>query len=181
MPIKHSGLPPEKWIAEAQKMLRQLPAKVANTAHRHFARNFETESWEGQKWPPRSPWAVRNDGRQLLRDTGTLYRALSKEVSGSRIRIYIAPPADKYADIHNQGGTITIPPNKGSMAHFWRMYYAAPSGVEKSRWKAMALAMRAGKSIKVKIHKRQFIGESKQLEKKIYDLLEKEITKLNNL
>jgi hypothetical protein len=49
MPIKHSGLPPEKWIAEAQKMLRQLPTKAANTAHRHFARNFETESWEGQK------------------------------------------------------------------------------------------------------------------------------------
>lgn len=102
-------------------------------------------------------------------------------MSGPCIRIYIAPPADKYADIHNEGGSITIPPNKGSMAHFWRMYYAAPSGVEKSRWKAMALAMRAGKSIKIKIPKRQFIGESKQLERKIYMLLEKEIAKLNNL
>lgn len=37
IPIKHGGLPPEKWIAEAQKMLRQL-----------------------------------------LRDSGTLFRALSK-------------------------------------------------------------------------------------------------------
>jgi phage gpG-like protein len=181
MPIKHIGLTPQQWMNEAKKIIRQLPVKIANTALRHFDHNFATESWEGSKWPARSPWAVRNEGRAILHDTGTLRRALTKEVKGSRIRIYVEPPADEYADIHNQGGTITIPPSIGSIKHFWKMYYAAPSGVEKSRWKAMALAMKAGKSFTVKMPKRQFIGESRQLMDKIEKKIESELKKINKL
>jgi phage gpG-like protein len=181
MPINNKGLTPHQLLIEATKMIRHLPTKLANTAFNHFARNFQTESWEGSKWPARSPWAVRNEDRAILRDSGTLFRALSKEVSGSRIRIYIAPPADEYANIHNEGGTITIKPSVGSIKHFWKMYYAAPSGVEKSRWKAMALAMQSGKTFKVKMQKRKFMGESRQLMDKLQKKIESELQRINKL
>lgn len=181
MPIKHQGLTPRQFMEETKKVIRQLPLKVANTALNHFARNFQTESWEGRKWPVRSQWAVRNDGRALLRNSGTLFRALTKQVLGNRIRVFIAAPADQYADIHNEGGTITIKPNLKSIKFFWAMYYAAPSGVEKSRWKAMALKMQSGASLTIKMPQRKFIGESAQLNDKIRKKIESELQKLNSL
>jgi phage gpG-like protein len=180
MPLKHTGDSPQKRFLAIKKALQNLPVQIANTAFNHFDRNFATQSWEGKKWKPRSPWAVRNEGRAILHDTGDLRRALTKQVTGSRIRIFIAPPYDKYGNIHNTGGTITIPANKKSERFFWAMYAHAPSGVEKSRWKAMALKMRSGKSITLKIPKRKFIGESEKLNQKIADKIDVVYQKFNS-
>jgi phage gpG-like protein len=181
MPIKHEGMTPTQWMNETKKVIRQLPLKIGNLAQNHFAKNFQTESWEGRKWPARSKWAMRNEGRALLRDTGTLFRALSKYVNGFTVRIYIAAPANKYADIHNEGGTIELRPNVNSIKFFWAMHYRAGSGVEKSRWKAMALKMQSGRSIMIKVPQRKFIGESQQLNSKIEAKINSELERLNTL
>lgn len=178
MPIRHSGKSPQQQIKEIKTAIKALPVKLANTALNHFLNNFNTESFEGKKWKERNAWAVRNTERKLLRDTGTLYRAMTKQVNGMSIRVFVAPPSDKYGTLHNDGGTITIKPNSKSIKFFWAKYYAATSGVEKSRWKAMALAMQSGKSMTIKMPQRKFMGNSPQLFAKLKAKIETELNKV---
>jgi phage gpG-like protein len=177
MPIKHFGKSPIERINEIKKGLSNLPTQIGNTALNHFKNNFKTESWEGRKWKARNGWAERNEGRALLMDNGFLQRDLVKHVSGRSIRVFVKAPSDKYADIHNTGGTITIPPSSKMIKFCWAKYYAAGSGVEKTRWKAMALHLQAGRSFQSKIPQRKFIGESQQLNDKIQKKVEAILSK----
>jgi phage gpG-like protein len=180
MPIRHQGKSSIERIKELKAALQKLPTQVANTALNHFQDNFKSQSWEGKKWKARSGWAVRNEGRAILHDTGTLQRALTQAVSGNSIRVFVAAPAAKYADIHNEGGTITIRANEKTKKWAWAMYYQARGGAEKGFYKAIALKMQSGRSLQIKIPQRKFIGHSPKLEAKIKDKIEKIITKIWN-
>lgn len=182
MPIKHIGKTPTQQMNEIKKIIHTLPLKVANTAYNAFLDNFKTESFFGRKWQKRSGWDTRPSNDTLLRRTPpVLYRSLMRKASGNNAIVWVDGMADEYGYIHNTGGTITIPPNPASIGHFWKMFYAAPSGVEKSRWKAMALAMKSGKSLRVKIPQRQFIGNHNKLMQLIHKKIESEISKINKL
>lgn len=182
MPIKHEGKTPIEQLNEMRKIIRTLPLKVANTAYNAFLDNFKTESFFGRKWQKRSGWDTRPSDAPLLRRTPpVLYRSIMRKANINNAIVWVDGMADDYGYIHNTGGSITIPPNSKSIGYFWKMFYAAPSGVEKSRWKAMALAMKSGKSLKVKIPQRQFMGNHPKLMQLIQQKIESEISKINKL
>lgn len=176
MPLFHEGKSPQQIIEETKKAIKAMPLRVANLALNHFLKNFDTESWEGVKWKERSKDAPRNTGRKLLRDTGTLYKAMSKRVSGANVSVFIAPPADVYGAMHNTGGIITSSVSRQSKKFAWAMFLRTKNPM----WKAMALQA-VGTQRKVSIPKRQFIGDSPALNKKINTLIEQSIEKINGL
>lgn len=167
MPIKHFDWDPRERINEVKSQLAKLPVIVGNTALNHFLNNFKTESWEGDKWKKRSNWSTRDSSNSILNASGILLRSLTAHTSGANVKVFVKAPADKYADIHNTGGTIIIPANKKTEKWAWRMFMMAKLGSEKAFYKAIALRMRSGKSMSVKIPKRKFIGESEKLNRKI--------------
>lgn len=180
MPIRHVGKSPIERIKEIKDVLQKLPVQTANTALNHFLDNFKTQSWEGQKWKARSGWADRNEGRAILHDTGILKGALTKTASANRAKVYVASPADKYADIHNEGGSIRLAPTSQRIKWAWAMYYNDQTATGKALYKAIALKMQSGKSLNIKIPKRQFIGHSDKLNQKLQDKIHKQLTNIWN-
>lgn len=167
MPIKHYGFDPRERINRIKAELAKMPTIIANTALNHFLNNFKTESWEGRKWPKRSKMSLVPEGKGLLFGAGNLQRDLTKYVSGNAIRIFVKAPSDKYADIHNDGGTITVRPSAQLIKWCWAMYYKDTSATGKSMYKAMALKLQSGKSFTIKIPQRKYIGHSDKLNKMI--------------
>jgi phage gpG-like protein len=125
-----------------------------------------------QKWPDRkSPFG----GKRMMYNRGTLMQSIRKIEESTR-RVVIASDVI-YSEIHNEGGEITI--TKQMKKYWWAQYYKLSGKVKQTKsgkasksasnnqisakaayCKNMAL-MKEG--TKIKIPKRQFIGESKIL------------------
>lgn len=164
MPKRNTGKSREQIIAALQQQLQRLPTLVANLGVNFVKDNFDTESWEGRKWAPRKTGAPRNAGRKLLRDRGTLYRAIRKTVNANRIRVFIAAPADVYGAAHNTGGIMYVRPHKRRV----------PTGRRSDRAGAYAQV----KAQTRKLPKRQFIGQSRFLNQKADALVQQQLWKI---
>lgn len=125
-----------------------------------------------QKWPDRkSPLG----GKRMMYGRGTLMQSIRK-VEESTKRIVIASDVI-YSEIHNEGGEIIV--TKQMKKYWWAQYYKLTGKVKQTKsgkvsksasntqisakaayCKRMAM-MKEG--TKIKIPKRQFIGESKTL------------------
>lgn len=165
MPLKHSGKTPHQIAATWKKTANALPMQIANVAHNFFLDNFRLQGFQGdmglQKWPARAPGAERNQGRALLVNRGTLRRALTKQVTGRRIRITVVGPAEKYAAIHNTGGVTHPTVTPAMRGHFFKLYKATGNK------KYLAIATTKKQELTVTIPQRKFIGNSRQLNRKI--------------
>lgn len=190
MPLEHQGKHPQQIIRDMKQALKRTPLLVGNLAVRHFKQNMDNESWEGNKWPVRNPRAARNEGRKLLRDTGTLYRAITKYVAGEMVKVFVAAPADKYAETHNEGGILKVKVTAQMRKWAWAMYYknggayarkASKTMGERSTWSAdigkglrfwRNLATTKKSELSINIPRRQFMGDSPALRKEIAVLIE---------
>jgi len=90
-----------------------------------------------------------------------------------------------YAEIHNQGGTVTSHPTvTPKMRRFaWRQFFEAggektPMAPEAAKWKALALTKKKKLDVTAHIPKRQFIGTSKELDNAIRLTIDKEFTNI---
>ncbi|KAB8153409.1 hypothetical protein EZY14_009255 [Kordia sp. TARA_039_SRF] len=169
----------ENEIPDFLTMARKLKTDLVRYTS-IYARNFFKESFQNQGFTDTnfSPWQPRkNDvdpGRKILVKSSVLLNSIQVfKATTSEIRI---GSDQEYADIHNNGGVVTIPITDKSRRYFWYMFKSTGNGM----WKALALTNK--KSITVKIPKRQFIGESKVMMDKIQQWVIKEIEKrFNNL
>lgn len=125
--------------------------------------NFFKESFYKKGFTDTSfvPWEKRNEpdyrkGGALLVATSNLLESLQTMRGSNQYQIIFGTYA-QYAKIHNEGGTLTIPITVKSRKFFWYMF--KKTGDDK--WKAMALTKKT--VMKVKMPKRQFIGESEVL------------------
>jgi hypothetical protein len=123
-----------------------------------FDRSFERKAFFNTAWKP----AMKNDIGSLMIRTGALRKSIRSQVAWSNtIKWESSLP---YADIHNQGGTITV--TQKMKGFFWYRFRLATGGDNKNLsaealfCKAMALKA-VGSTIK--IPKRQFIGEHPQV------------------
>jgi phage gpG-like protein len=137
-----------------------------------FDRNFETKSFFGAPW---SASKAPNHKGTLMMRTGALRKSIRSKVSGTTITWSSSLP---YAGIHNEGGEIEV--TAKMKRFFWAMYYKSAGAVsysikkkaanntqrnqrlsaEANYWKSLAL-MKVG--AKLKIEKRQFIGDHPQV------------------
>ncbi|MCH4829797.1 phage virion morphogenesis protein [Flavobacterium columnare] len=152
----------------ANDFLKRVLQDVKVDASQHFDRNFERKAFFNQKWPTTS---MRNRRGSLMMRTGALRRSIRSNVQGSQIVWKSSLP---YAAIHNEGGEIIV--TEKMKKFFWAMYYKSSGAIlfnvkkkamanternrklstEAEQWKALAL-QKTGE--KMKIQKRQFIGE----------------------
>ena len=192
-----------KQLANQAKQLellarRKLPIKVGNLAKRQFQNNFLKGGFVngGLK-----PWkkSQRQSGKgtsagyeTLLSGRNHLFSNIQYTPSDNRVKIHNDVP---YAAAHNNGETLhpTVTPKMRRFA--WAKFFqgagiakgdtkeqkkakiaAAPK--EAKTWKNLALTKKT--KLSIKMPQRQFIGESKELNEAVHNLIEKEVRKITN-
>lgn len=147
-----------KELGQLDRLIRELPTLIGNTAVDFFKDSWDREGFIDSKlerWPRRKR---RDTGRALLIKSGDLRRSINFKVYGTRrILIYSDVP---YAQAHNEGLGTRV----GVRAHTRRV---------------------RGKRTKVKAHtrqmnlpKRQFMGPSKLLTKRIEKHIERALDQI---
>ncbi len=167
-------------IDALEQVLKKLPAKVAVTVENFTAERFRAQNWldrAAEPWQPRKADKAKDEGRAVLVKTGQLRRSIKARARGMDVTIGSDKP---YAQIHNEGGTVTGTQNVGShtrKAHS-RKGYTRKDG---RQVKAVKVAAHSVKGFSRKINhtmpKRQFMGASSALVKEIGRLVEWEINK----
>ena len=155
------------------KFLQQALTDIKVKLEAEFKENFTRKAFFNEKWKnTKSP----NSRGSLMLRTGNLRNSIRSELRGSSIVFSSSMP---YANIHNNGGEISVTPQMRKF--FWAMHLKTgqkdKKTAEAERWKALAL-MKIGS--KIKIEKRQFIGFHSETDKIIREIINhhlEEITK----
>lgn len=170
-----------------------LPIVIGNKGLNHFLLGFRKGGGQTDKssggWK-KSTSPVKPSGATLVK-SGLLRQAMRvKKATFNEILISTLRFTKDYAEIHNQGGKIRI--TKKMRSFFWAMYYKANNKVEynkktgevqkksikKSNEAEFWLNMAMHKGSFIKIPQREFIGDSKVLEEKVYKEIGKAIDKV---
>ena len=166
-----------------KKIVRDLAVELAD----EFDRNFERKAFFDKKWPSTK---INNSRGSLLNRTGNLRRSIRYRVSDNMITFSSSLP---YASIHNKGGEIEV--TEKMKKYFWAMYYKASGAitakksgevskskknialtVEAQKWKSLAL-LKVG--YKIKVEKRQIIGNHPQVAKIIKGVIDDNMVLFN--
>lgn len=147
-----------------------------------FDRNFEHKAFFDQKW---ANTLIPNRRGSLMMRTGTLRRSIRSNIEGTTVRWTSSVP---YADIQNNGGEVEI--TAKMKRYFWAMYYKAIGAtkgrkgatqrafsVEAEHWKALTLKKVGDK---LKIPKRQFIGDHTEVKRMVNDIVNFNMKELLN-
>ena len=173
---------------------RTLPVKVGRLAKDHIQDNFRKggyvdnglHPWQRTHRQQHSAGAAGQYG-PLMSSRQNLYGSISYQPGDAKVTVGTSVP---YAEIHNEGGDIIV--TEKMKRFFWAKYRETNGGTWKRKgtsrplgggqegaeadfWKALAL-----KKVGTVIHipKRQFIGESKELDTKINQTIEQELRKI---
>lgn len=166
----------DKYIRELLEMsnaLRHLTKSVAVLAADMFDRNFETQSFFGEKWKPSKYVEEQNKkvgkSRFLLQNSGALRKSVRYASSQNYIRFFSTVV---YAGIHNEGGEINHP---GGTAYFYNRNKKELVWV--SNRKAAGKNYNRTAAHKIDIPQRQFVGNNIKLENAISQEIENKIYK----
>lgn len=176
-----------------RKIIRQILRDIQVEMHDEFDRNFERQAFFSEAWARRkSP--VRNEGRAILTDTGSLRGSIQSRTTENSITFSTDLP---YAAIHNDGGEIVV--TKRIKGYFWHKYMTLAGVLQWARrkdgtmrrdkqtrqqsteaefWKFMALK-KEGSTIK--IPRRRFLGVSPEVEQAVREIIEENITEYFNV
>ena len=172
-----------------QAIRRTLPVKVGRLAKDHFQDNFRKSGFQGNGF---LPWQ-RTHRQSVAKGADRQYGPLMSSQQNLYGSIYYNPDDARvtvgtdvsYAAIHNNGGDIVV--TARMKRFFWAKFRETNGGVwgrkkagktsnsEAEFWKALAL-----KKVGTTIHipKRQFIGESQELDEKINRTVENELREI---
>lgn len=166
------------------KITRDVAVELAD----EFDRNFERKAFFDKKWKQTK---ISNSRGTLMMRTGKLRRSIRYSVRDNQILFSSSLP---YASIHNEGGEIVV--TKKMKSFFWAMYYKAAGAVTKTKkgtvgksqrntrltaeaksWRNLAL-MKVGH--KMKIERRQIVGDHPALDKPIKAAMDQNIKLYND-
>lgn len=186
-------------------MRRRMPVIVGRLAKDHFQNNFRLggfvngglHSWAEAKRLSAPGSSAASRYGTLLSGRNHLFSSIVYYPSDYSVRV-----ANNlvYAPVHNWGATVS-PTVTDRMRRFaWAKFYEAsgrekktafgkknrksspalppPDNPQANFWKGLALTKKS--KLSVKVPQRQFIGESEELNKAIYDRLENEIRNIFN-
>jgi len=150
-----------------QKLKRKLPRLTGQLGVNFFKDNFRRQGFKNNgkidKWKKR-----KNQGAEGKRKRGILIGSTKLKrsigiVRASPSEVMIAAKGIDYAQIHNEGGKINQTVTNKQRAFFWAKFKATGNEL----WKRMALATK----LEINIPKRQFMGNSTDLDKQIDELI----------
>lgn len=172
----------------SEKLLRNILSDIKVELTDEFDKNFERKGFFSTKW---AKTKMENRKGSLMNRTGFLRRSIRSKISATGITFESDAPS---AEIHNEGGEITV--TAKMKRFFWAMYYSETGAIKKSKygreikskanarrqengsaWKAMAM-MKVGS--KIKIPKRQFIGNAPEVENIIRQIIEENMKEAIN-
>lgn len=183
-------------IARAPKQVEramrdEIPHKAAIIAKNHFRQNFRDGGFTDDglhAWKKTRRQEAGSPYKPLTSERNHLMNSVDAVPAPGQVTVVNPVP---YARIHNEGGTIhtnpTVTPKMRKMA--WAKAYSI-AGVSKGdklpkdlpeearKWRALALTRKEKLNIKIKMPRRQFIGDSKELRIKINQIV---INKLNEI
>ena len=160
-----------------------LPLLVGKLAQNHFLEGFKVYplggymtdasagGWDDRKTKDRSDKRNPNSNRAILVKSGHLRRSIAL-LDYKFDHIVIGTRGIKYAEIHNEGGIVTIPEHEHKLSFGGRRNRFVRPKKAKFQQK-----VNIG-SHSFQMPKRQFIGKSKLLDKKILNLLKEKIDNL---
>lgn len=147
MPIKYTGKTPAQLAAAFTKLQRNLPKIIGIEAVNHFKQSFRDGGFTDyhlEKWKERKK--AIDSGRGILVKTGALRKSIRVlRITNTSVTVGVDGNIIPYAEIHNEGGT----------AHRRAFSY--------KRGRRMVYVKAHG----AKYPKRQFIGNSIELNRKI--------------
>lgn len=165
--------------AEIEKAIRSdLPRMIGKYAVDHYRENFTKGGFVDNGLHPWQPSrrlssgidSARNNYPTLLSSRKELYNSLHYIPGEARVTVRSDRP---YSRIHNEGGTIqqtvTITPKMRRFA--WAQHYKQAGADKKmfTPWKGLALTKKNQIIRSIKMPKRQFMGQSKELNELIYE------------
>lgn len=148
-------------MQEFQQLFNILLKDIKIELDDEFDRNFERKAFFTTAWKPAK---INSIGSLMIR-TGALRKSLRSQIIGNCIKWESSLP---YANIHNQGGKITI--TQKMKRFFWYRFRIATGGNSKNInsealfWKVMALKPVGSIII---LPKRQIIGDHPQVKKSV--------------
>lgn len=173
----------DKLVIAYKNARLQMVRNVAAIALSFFKRSFVNQGFTDttlKKWPKRK-FGPRNNGRGTLIDKGVLKRGTRIKQADLNKAVIGVDSAIKYAEIHNEGGV--IPVTVKMRRFFWAMYFKNGGADKRTRKNETAqfwLRMALKKGNTIEMPKRQFIGDSATLHKRLIAYLEKELNKIFN-
>ncbi len=174
--------------SELKRFINELlPRHIGKLAVDHFKDNFRKggfvnnglTAWEKPKRFSEIGGTKQRYGT-LLSSKNELFNSISYDAKNNTVFIR----SDKeYAAIHNEGGTInsTIPITDKMRKFAWAMHYNETGGEGDSKWKGLALTKKDTLNLSINMPQRQFIGDSKELNTAITELIEKHLKKILEL
>ena len=138
-----------------RKILNDIRVELSD----EFDRNFQRKAFFSQPWPPRK----MNGRGSLLMVTGKLRRSIRSQATADSV---IWETSEKYAAIHNYGGTATV--TARMKRFFWYKYKATKDDA----WKWMAL-MKVG--TRITIPQRQFLGDHPEVRKRAESVISRNL------
>lgn len=170
-----------KGVDEVLRKLQEAKMYLANDvqhvvgveAVNHFKANFVNEGFDNDKWAPRRSKVKLNKKTLTGQGSGDhLGDSIDYRVEGNITIVY----SDKlYAEIHNEGGEISVTPKMRK--YFWAKSIEAKQAGDpemQEQFKFMALS----KTIKIK--QRKFMGESDALNDKIIAKIQRDLSRILN-
>ena len=153
--------------------IKNIISDVRVDLSEEFDRNFERKAFFNKKW---TGTKLPNQRGSLLSRSGKLRRSIMSRQNTSDVTWSSSLP---YATINNEGGEIVVTAKMKSF--FWAMFYKASGAAGKGKsersirlsaeaqqWKNLAL-QKVG--AKMKIEKRQFIGDHPVVRQRIEDVV----------
>lgn len=184
---KTTGPTPQTLERRVTALKKKLPVIIANTAENFFKDNFRLQGYQGSnglsKWKPRKKETPQTVGKGILIGTGNLKNGIEVTAHDLTITATVTGPAKKYADAHNKGfrGTVTVKAHtRRRFEKHWVRSTSLLTGKTTGRTKSLVTKSWEVRSFKRKmfIPKRQFIGNSRVLTRKIQSIIKGELRQL---
>lgn len=161
-----------------QKVYRYIPDKAAVVAVNFFKERFRLSRWEDtrtENWKPRKATKrLRDRGRAILVKSGKLKRDIHKVYANENAALISTSTITKaYAKIHNEGGTVNTTATVGE--HSRKAHKRQRKGrTEKVKEHTVKEHTRR---VKFRMPKRQYMGTSAVLDKRLERMISSEIIK----
>jgi phage gpG-like protein len=178
--VQRTGKPLAQQLVEFRRLIADLPAYIGTEAVRFFQDSFTRQGFidtgSVEKWKARGKKAKRNT-RGILIDTGALRRSI-RIVSKGRNYVVIGA-TQPYAQVHNEGfrGIQHVRPHKRkrTIKIKYKNSYTGRNVTIKGDGKRYNVK---GFARKVNMPKRQFMGKSAFLDKRIIMQIEHRIKQI---
>ena len=166
-------------------MRRKMPVMVGRMAKDHFQDNFRQGGFVNgglHPWPKSKQ--LSSGGTDAASNYGTLlsgrkhlFKSVGYTPADYRVRVFNEVV---YAPVHNWGGEIdvTVTDRTGQKKRVKRRTKPKELNPQAQFWRNMALTKK--KKLHIRIPQRQFMGESEELNSRIREKVDQEITNILN-